>query len=327
MFISVIVVTYNQEATIARTLDSILSQRLDADLEIVVGDDCSTDGTERICRDYASRFPGRITYLRRAANMGVVRNYFDCIGHARGELLADCAGDDFWIDDRKLQKQLDYLMAHPDVTMVATDFMCRDEQTGALTRHPEAPAPVGTEVFGRGDLLVPVLSQKRLIHLCTALYRKAPLMERVAESPDSYVSPAFTTEDLQIVLAASQAGRVAVLPDITLHYSVGHRSISHPDTFARRFRYTMGAMAQTRALQLHFGVPDSAMRAHYRRLLTHLSAMAFRSGRTELRDSLSDFRRGLPFSSGLKGRVYTLMMRRRTLWKAALILIPQLHGK
>lgn len=90
MQISIIVVTYNQEETIGRTLDSILSQRYEGDFEIVIGDDASTDRTGEICRDYAARYPARIRYIGRERNLGVVRNYFDCIEQSRGILSRLC---------------------------------------------------------------------------------------------------------------------------------------------------------------------------------------------------------------------------------------------
>lgn len=326
MDISVIVVTYNQRDTIARTLDSILAQETEASFEIVIGDDCSSDGTDTICRDYASRFPGSIVYLRRERNMGVVGNYYDCIARSRGRFLADCAGDDYWTDPRKLQKQFEYLTAHPDVTMVATDFLCRDETTGVLFRHPIAPAPGGVEIFERNALLAPVLAQKRLIHLCTALYRKAPLIEQIKESPECFTDPRFTAEDQQIVLAMSKAGKVAVLPGITLHYSVGHTSISNPATFAKRFRYSLGANRQTRILQKHFGVTDREMSELYHASLNHLAAMLFRSKDPELRRKFIEFSRTIPFSMPLKGRIYFMLSAFRPIWRLSAKLMPQIHG-
>ena len=108
--ISVIVVTYNQEATIAKTLESILSQKIDVPFEIVIGDDASTDGTEMICRKYAEAYPDRIRYFRRDRNMGLVKNYYQCIEDCQGDFLADCAGDDFWIDNDNLRKEYEVMI-------------------------------------------------------------------------------------------------------------------------------------------------------------------------------------------------------------------------
>ena len=76
--ISVVVVTYNQEKTIARTLDSILCQRCHLPIEIVIGEDASTDNTRAICEDYAKRYP-QIRLFSNPQNKGVADNYIDCL--------------------------------------------------------------------------------------------------------------------------------------------------------------------------------------------------------------------------------------------------------
>ena len=75
--ISVIVCTYNQESTIGRTLDSILMQQCHLPIEIVIGEDCSTDSTLAVCQDYARRFPDQIRLFANPQNKGIIDNYFD----------------------------------------------------------------------------------------------------------------------------------------------------------------------------------------------------------------------------------------------------------
>ena len=118
--ISVAVITYNQQDTIRQTLDSILCQKGDFDLEVVVGEDCSKDNTPAICREYAERFPGKVVLLQEGHNLGIMRNFANTINHCTGDLIGICAGDDYWCDEYKLQKQLDYLTAHPECGVCTT---------------------------------------------------------------------------------------------------------------------------------------------------------------------------------------------------------------
>jgi glucosyltransferase len=101
--ISVIVATYNQEDTIARTLDSVLMQQCHVPIEIILGEDCSTDGTLAVCQRYADEHPDVIRLIANKQNKGLVDNYFDCMLAAQGKYIADCAGDDFWTDPLKLE--------------------------------------------------------------------------------------------------------------------------------------------------------------------------------------------------------------------------------
>ena len=111
--VSVIVLTYNQENTIKRTLDSILSQKCNFNFEIIIGDDCSTDSTVRICQEYQSSYPTIIRLICNETNKGVVKNYYNCILASKGKYIADCAGDDYWVTTTKLQKQYDILEKDP----------------------------------------------------------------------------------------------------------------------------------------------------------------------------------------------------------------------
>ncbi len=129
--ISVGVITYNQEATIRQTLDSILAQKGDFDLELVVGEDCSPDETYAICADYAKRCPDVVKLLPNTHNLGIMANFARVMKACTGDYVGICAGDDYWCDEHKLQKQLNYFKAHPDVGVVSTSgyrhYVLRDE--------------------------------------------------------------------------------------------------------------------------------------------------------------------------------------------------------
>ena len=120
MKLSVAVITYNQQDTIAQTLDSILCQKGDFDLEVVVGEDCSKDNTPAICRAYANRYPDKIVLLQYVHNQGIMRNFANTINHCTGDWIGICAGDDYWCDEYKLQKQIDYLTLHPECGVCTT---------------------------------------------------------------------------------------------------------------------------------------------------------------------------------------------------------------
>jgi glycosyltransferase involved in cell wall biosynthesis len=114
MKLSVMVITYNHEAFIAQALESILAQRVNFDYEIVVGEDCSTDGTRDILMDFHLRYPERIVPLLRKQNLGAMRNLDATIAACRGQYLALLEGDDYWSCEHKLQRQVDFLDAHLD---------------------------------------------------------------------------------------------------------------------------------------------------------------------------------------------------------------------
>lgn len=115
--VSVRTITYNHEPYIARCLDGILAQRTDFPFELVIGEDCSTDGTRAIVERYANAYPDTIRLITSAENVGAAANTRRVAQACRGRYQAFCEGDDYWIDPRKLQKQVDFMEAHPEVTM------------------------------------------------------------------------------------------------------------------------------------------------------------------------------------------------------------------
>ncbi len=120
--ISVICVTYNHEKYIRQALDSILMQKTTFPFEILVGEDCSTDGTREILKEYEVAWPGRFVMYYRDKNLGATKNEYELFMDAKGKYIAALELDDIWTDEYKLQKQYDFLEAHQEYIGVAHDF-------------------------------------------------------------------------------------------------------------------------------------------------------------------------------------------------------------
>lgn len=118
--VSVCVTTYNQKGFIETCLRSILDQQVDADVEVLVGDDASTDGTSEVIQALVREYGARLIHLRRSPNMGPCGNMFDLVERAEGDFIARVDGDDFWLPG-KLARQLQYLDEHADCSMVCTN--------------------------------------------------------------------------------------------------------------------------------------------------------------------------------------------------------------
>lgn len=111
--VTVVCITYGHEKYIAQALDSFLMQKTNFKFKIFVGEDCGTDGTADIVRKYAKKYPELIVPFIREKNMGPQRNCLDMCARATSPYIALCDGDDYWTDEYKLQKQFDYMEAHP----------------------------------------------------------------------------------------------------------------------------------------------------------------------------------------------------------------------
>lgn len=120
--VSIICITYNQAEYLHRAIDSMLSQVTDFPYEIILHDDASTDGTRDVLREYEERYPEiiRVIYERKNQYSRGVDFVAAMVKEtARGEYIALCEGDDFWICDHKLQLQYDAMEQRPECDMCA----------------------------------------------------------------------------------------------------------------------------------------------------------------------------------------------------------------
>ena len=150
--VSICCATYNHEKYLAQALESFLMQKVNFPIEIVVGEDCSTDGTPQIVREYAERFPGLVKVITSDANVGAVPNALGIWAAARGKYIALCEGDDYWTDPQKLQKQVDFLEQNPDFT-ISGHWVKVVDDSGAPVEWNGGTGEDCPEVFGVKDAI------------------------------------------------------------------------------------------------------------------------------------------------------------------------------
>lgn len=113
--VSVICATFNQEQYIKDALEGFAKQETSFRFKVYIGDDCSSDSTAKIIRQYTSRYPDVFVPIYRTKNVGGTRNWQDLIARSNSKYLAFCDGDDYWTDPLKLQKQFDYMERNKDL--------------------------------------------------------------------------------------------------------------------------------------------------------------------------------------------------------------------
>ena len=317
--ISVVVCTYNQQETIGRTLDSILMQQCQVPFEIVIGEDCSTDGTLAVCKEYAEKHPDIIRILANNPNKGVVNNYFDCILAARGKYIADCAGDDFWTDPLKLEKEVTLMENHSEVTLVHTDWMMYNETTGVVS--PSAKKPF-TAAFTHGsEMLEAIITQTQVpvIHLCTSLYRREVVISALQEDEQMFRNPEFGCEDLQVSCVMALTGDIAYLPETTLNYSLGQESVSFSEDHHKQFRFVRRATALSYHLAEKYHIHSPHVNAFFQQRLFALAMHALRSKDRELFLEAQQCQQLWNVQETFKIKLVFTVMRHRWLWQAALV--------
>ena len=313
--ISVVVLTYNQEGTISRTLDAILMQQCHVPFEIVIGEDCSTDHTRAICQSYAQKHPDIIRLICNEQNKGIVDNYFDCLLACRGKYIADCAGDDFWTDPQKLEKEVSVMEANDNVTMVITNWQYFDE--GSQKTIPSRQQHHASITPGR-NLLKAIITQHNMsvFHLCTALYRADVFRKAYEGDTFLFRNKGFCSEDIQIAFSMALHGDIAYLPDITLSYSLSQNTVSNSSDDVKQFGFVrkMTDLIHYLASKHHIDLAD-----FFPNRIFALGMHAFRAHQPQLYQETLACEKEWQVSRPLKNKILFAVMSREWLWKIGLV--------
>lgn len=217
MKVSVAVITYNQEHTLPQTLDSILMQKGDFSLELVIGEDCSTDGTRNVVIDYQRRFPDIVKPILQPKNRGIMGNAADTFLACTGEYINMIAGDDYWIDEYKLDKQVRFLEAHPDYGLITTDgYKLLVKKNRLVPGLPPVNPVESGEVFSRFTNSFGVYAMP-----LTVLFR-AELLRYI--DFNEFERRRFSVEDTPLQAILSHHARFGYIPDKTAVYRVYEES-------------------------------------------------------------------------------------------------------
>lgn len=119
--VSVALLSYKHAPFLRRCIDSILEQKVNFRYEIVVGEDCSNDGSKEILLEYKDKYPDVFVLLINEKNVGAARNSYNVRKICRGKYVAGLESDDYWCDENKLQKQVDFLEANPLYSAVGSN--------------------------------------------------------------------------------------------------------------------------------------------------------------------------------------------------------------
>lgn len=125
--VTILMPAYNHERYISQAIESVLAQKTNYPYELLIHDDCSTDSTLAIAQNYTTKHPDKIKIFTEEENQGLLKSYKRLIEQSNGKYLAILESDDYWLDENKLQIQIDFLESNSDYGIVAGDIISIDE--------------------------------------------------------------------------------------------------------------------------------------------------------------------------------------------------------
>jgi FkbM family methyltransferase len=207
MEVSVLVTTYNHERYIAQALDSVLMQETDFDYEIVILEDCSTDATREIILAYQKRHPDKFRLRLAAQNQCSNKPFAEEFQASSSPYIAMLDGDDYWTSPEKLQKQVEFLEAHPNCAMCFHNALRMYED--------ENRAPLLHTVAGQKQIsAIEDIWEHNFIAGCTPMVRK----DAIPSFPEWYFSLLWGDWPLYILCALH--GKIGYISEILGVYRI-----------------------------------------------------------------------------------------------------------
>lgn len=224
--LTVVVFTYNQEAYVLQSLGGVLSQRVNFNYSIIVTEDGSTDRTRSVIQSVIREFPNRIMPVFNDKNIGLNETLKKVIPLLSTKYACFLGGDDYWIDEYKLQKQVDLLEKYPNVSFIHTGFQFLNEPDGVLGRIIDSWCWNMPE--NRNERLVSFLSHNFTLYPCasTSCFRVKPFVTCFNEHPQ-LLDHGVGEGTLLHASMCMYGGEYKFLPDITTVYRRRDKSLSH----------------------------------------------------------------------------------------------------
>ena len=222
ILISTIIPSYNRADTVGQTIDSILAQEVDADVEIVIGDDCSTDNAREVLLAYKEKYPDFIRLIFHEQNVGLGANWATCVKACKGKYICNCDNDDYWHNPHKLQLQLDYMESHPESNICITNHRTHNRTTGEIK---ECKAEINHSDIQQ--------SMWGGCHFCNATIMYRADFLKVHLDLDEFIKRHFTLQDWPAWVILTAYTDIDELPESTATWCIETVSITRPDSVER----------------------------------------------------------------------------------------------
>jgi glycosyltransferase involved in cell wall biosynthesis len=211
--VSVVMITYNHEPYIAQAIEGVLSQETDFPIELIIGEDCSTDRTRQIVLEYQQRYPEIIRVLLSGKNVGMHENGRRTMLAARGKYTAFCEGDDWWHRRDKLKLQIPAFRADNSLVFLSGNVQLISDQGQVIKSGRQNDCAQQRIRFEYQDLIFQTVPQHTSTVVArTDAVRRALLGDTLCNDYSQLMG------DLPLSLELSQLGQMAYLMETLASY-------------------------------------------------------------------------------------------------------------
>ena len=278
ILLSVCLVTYNHDFFIKKVLDSVISQETDFRFELVIGEDCSTDKTRSICEEYQHLYPNIVNLLPPTRNLGLKENFLRTFSVCRGKYIAYLEGDDYWISNKKIQKQVDLLETYSGISLVHTNCHIWDTNNDLIIKSviPTEGICIREQQYGLSSIIAEFEGNFRGIKTSSCVYRKDTLETILKEDEYAFRCEEFPMQDFQLFLEMSMKGKFAFIPEPMTMIGL-HDSLSAAKNEKNRISYNLGFYRAGIYYIKKYQLPKRTIQIWVRRQLNYMFNIGFKN--------------------------------------------------
>ena len=214
--VSICCATYNHASFIHQCLDGIINQKTNFPIEVLINDDASTDGTADIIKEYEQKYPEIIKPVYQTENqhskkLPISRVYI--FPRIKGKYMAICEGDDYWTDENKLQKQVDFLENNSDYSICFHSYHKYYEEDKRLEKK-------NPDWVNKNSYTIKDLASGNLIGNLSVMYR---YNKEVFEDLNNF--PILGMGDYILHMLFAKHGSIMELPEVMAVYRIHKNGI------------------------------------------------------------------------------------------------------
>lgn len=206
--VSVVMLAYNHGDYIAQAIASVLAQEGPFSMELLIGEDCSSDRTREVALDFQRLYPGIVRLITDSVNVGMHANHVRLLNACHGEYIAYCEGDDYWTDVHKLAKQVRYLQLHPDAGAMHSNYFRLIHIGGAWRARIAFRSSV--LLRHRAGQIYEAMLQANRMQTCTVICRRH-LVEEFLRS--GLADRGYLVEDWPLCLYLARASNIGFIDE------------------------------------------------------------------------------------------------------------------
>lgn len=224
--VSICITSYNMDKYISRAIDSVLMQKVDFPIEIIIADDCSTDNTKNVLLEYKNKFSSVINIIFSDKNNGLIKNFSYALHAAKGKYIALLDCDDFWSDTHKLSKQVNLLeCSNYDIVFTNYKEYTDDPKNAVIQMNKNFK-------LSKNPYIQYLL--EGFIHPSTICFKRSLIN---FNDIDLFVEKNFIVQDFPLFMSIIPKSRICYMAEATLYYWNRKGSISHPTDIRKKIEY------------------------------------------------------------------------------------------